>query len=49
MNAFRFNFGNDDEGFQVIEEAEPAEELEEDENEEAAQTDDEVIWETEED
>lgn len=48
MNAFRFNFGDNDEGFEVIEEAEAVGELEEDEDEEAAQIDD-VIWETEED
>jgi len=49
VNAFRFKFGDDDEGFEVIEEAEAVEELEEDEDEKAAQTDDDVIWETEED
>lgn len=49
MNAFRFNFGDDDEGFEVIEEAEMVEKLEENEDEETPQiTEDEVIWETDE-
>lgn len=48
MNAFRFNFGDDDEGFEVIEEGETVEELE-NEDEEATQIDDDVIWEIEED
>ena len=49
MTGFRFIFLDDDEGFEVIEEAEAVGELEEDEDEEADQIDDEVIWETEED
>lgn len=49
MTAFRFIFPDNDEGFEIIEEAETLEELEEDEDEEAAQIDDdEVIWETDE-
>lgn len=46
MTAFRFIFPEDDEGFEVIEETETVEELEEDK--EAVQIDD-VVWETEED
>ncbi|MEG4115333.1 MULTISPECIES: hypothetical protein [unclassified Microcoleus] len=49
MTAFRFLFPDDDEGFEIIEDAEAVEELEEDEDEEASQIDDEVAWETEED
>lgn len=49
MNAFKFIFEDDDEGFELIEESEAVEELEEDEDEETAQNDDELIWETEED
>lgn len=47
MTAFRFLFPDDDEGFEIIEDAETVKELEEDEDEEASQIDD-VIWETEE-
>jgi hypothetical protein len=50
MTAFRFIFpDDDDEGFEVLEEATPETAENEEEDEELAESEDDVIWETEED
>jgi hypothetical protein len=50
MNVFKFNFEDDDEGFELVEEDAPTIDLVEDDEEETVQTnsEDDVIWETEE-
>ena len=51
MTAFRFFFADDDEGFELVEEGEEVSADENDDEKETAQanSDNDVIWETEED